>query len=71
MQNLINEVRKKLGGLIPSYGFDNNLYFMADFPFDENTTYDDIVKEKAIECENKITEEFYSDFNISTNKEIS
>ena len=58
----INEVRKKLGGLNLSYTIDDDfkLYFMVDFPFDENNSYSDIVKEKAIECNNKITEEFYS-----------
>lgn len=55
----INEVREKLGGLILS-NVNLKLYFMADFPFEENNAYSDIVIEKAIECENKITEEFYS-----------
>lgn len=32
----INEVRKKLGGLIPYDGIDNNLYFIADFNISTN-----------------------------------
>lgn len=55
MVESINKVREKLGGLNLEtlIADDYTLYFMANYPFDNDTTCNDMVREKVVEYENR------------------
>ncbi len=57
----INEVRNKLGGLDLTTPIDSDsiMRFEVDFPFEGDSEYSNMVKEKVIECHNKMVDELY------------